>query len=126
MRVPALILASVLVLLTGSTDVALDAQAASTLYDGLEGQVRPAPAEASSGFHDDGVKYCNNFGPGGINITDNGGVYMWVVCEIGNFSGHNDKVSLTIGMTGEPACVDVDEVLATPGQHQFSLLGGGG
>ncbi|MDO8615358.1 MAG: thrombospondin type 3 repeat-containing protein [Dehalococcoidia bacterium] len=74
--------------------------------------------------HDDGVKYCNNFGPGAINITDNVGAYMWVVCEIGNFSGHNDKVHLDVTMSGNPACVSVQKVLIVPGQADFILLGG--
>jgi hypothetical protein len=75
-------------------------------------------------IHDDGVKYCNNFGPGAINITDNVGSYMWVVCEIGNFSGHNDKVNLNVTMNGNPACVSVQKVLIVPGQTNFILLGG--
>ena len=49
---------------------------------------------------------------------------MWVVCEIGNFSGHNDKVHLAVTMNGDPACVSVQEVLIVPGQADFVILGG--
>jgi hypothetical protein len=45
--------------------------------------------------HDDGVKYCLKFGPAPINLSDNGGAYMWVLCEIGNFTSHNDNVVIT-------------------------------
>jgi hypothetical protein len=45
--------------------------------------------------HDDGVKYCLKFGPAPVNLSDNGGAYMWVLCEIGNFSGHDDSVVIT-------------------------------
>jgi hypothetical protein len=75
-------------------------------------------------FHDDGVKYCNNFGPGAINISDPVGAYMWIVCEIGNFSGHNDKVHLDVSVLGDPDCVDDTGVLIVPGQSDFVLLGG--
>jgi hypothetical protein len=30
--------------------------------------------------HDVGVKYCLKFGPAPINLTDNGGAYVWVLC----------------------------------------------
>jgi hypothetical protein len=45
--------------------------------------------------HDDEVKYCLKFGPAPVNLSDNGGAYMWVLCEIGNNSGHDDSVVIT-------------------------------
>jgi len=75
--------------------------------------------------HDPGVKNCSKFGPSPINLSDTVGAYMWVICEIGNFSGHDDIVTLnfTIGgnLPGAPGCV-VTKVLVIPGQLTFTLL----
>jgi hypothetical protein len=76
-------------------------------------------------FHDDGVKYCDKFGPAPINLSDSVGSYMWVVCEIGNFSGHDDTVTIDFTVTGNlpvaPGCV-LTETLVIPGQNTFILL----
>jgi hypothetical protein len=57
--------------------------------DGLGDACDPTP------LHDDGVKYCLKFGPAPINLSDNTGAYLWILCEVGNFSGHDDFVVIT-------------------------------
>ncbi len=76
--------------------------------------------------HDDGVKYCLKFGPAPINLSDNGGAYMWVLCEIGNFSGHDDSVVITsaaalLTWTAPAGCTAVTSLLI-PGRTDFVLL----
>jgi hypothetical protein len=76
--------------------------------------------------HDDGVKYCLKFGPAPVNLSDNGGAYMWVLCEIGNFSGHNDAVVITaaaalLSWTPPTGCT-ATTVLLIPGATSFVLL----
>jgi hypothetical protein len=76
--------------------------------------------------HDDGVKYCLKFGPAPINLTDNGGSYMWVLCEIGNFSGHDDNVVITAPGSlltwSPPAGCTATTSLLIPGRTDFVLL----
>jgi hypothetical protein len=77
-------------------------------------------------FHDDGVKYCLKFGPAPVNLSDNGGAYMWVLCEIGNFSGHNDSVVITaanalLSWTPPAGCTATTSLL-NPGRTDFTLL----
>ncbi len=78
--------------------------------------------------HDDGVKYCLKFGPAPINLSDNGGAYMWVLCEIGNFSGHDDSVVITgassILTATLPSGCTASTVLLIPGRTDFVLLNG--
>ena len=78
--------------------------------------------------HDDGVKYCLKFGPAPINLSDNGGAYMWVLCEIGNFSGHDDSVVITaasaILTASLPTGCTASTVLLIPGRTDFVLLAG--
>ncbi len=78
--------------------------------------------------HDDGVKYCLKFGPAPINLSDSGGAYMWVLCEIGNFSGHDDAVIITdpanlVTVTLPNGCTK-STVLLIPGRIDFVLLAG--
>jgi hypothetical protein len=76
--------------------------------------------------HDDGVKYCLKFGPAPINLSDNGGAYMWVLCEIGNFSGHDDSVVITSAASlltwTPPAGCTAATSLLIPGRTDFVLL----
>jgi hypothetical protein len=76
--------------------------------------------------HDDGVKYCLKFGPAPINLSDNGGSYMWVLCEIGNFSGHDDNVVITSAANlltwTPPAGCTATTSLLIPGRVDFVLL----
>jgi hypothetical protein len=76
--------------------------------------------------HDDGVKYCLKFGPAPINLSDNGGSYMWVLCEIGNFSGHDDNVVITAAANlltwTPPAGCTATTALLIPGRTDFVLL----
>jgi hypothetical protein len=76
--------------------------------------------------HDDGVKYCLKFGPAPVNLSDNGGAYMWVLCEIGNFSGHDDSVVITSAANlltwTPPAGCTATSVLLIPGRVDFVLL----
>jgi hypothetical protein len=78
--------------------------------------------------HDDGVKYCLKFGPAPVNLSDNGGAYMWVLCEIGNFSGHDDFVVISdaasILTANLPSGCVADTVLLIPGRTDFVLLNG--
>jgi len=76
--------------------------------------------------HDDGVKYCLKFGPAPVNLSDNGGAYMWVLCEVGNFSGHDDSVVITsaanlLTWTAPAGCTAVTSLLI-PGRTDFVLL----
>ena len=82
--------------------------------------------------HDDGVKYCLKFGPAPINLTDHAGSYLWLLCEIGNFSGHDDEVVITSAAALiisqlpngciENDAVGIDPVLIIPGRTRFVLL----
>jgi hypothetical protein len=80
----------------------------------------------STPFHDNGVKYCLKFGPAPINLSDNGGAYMWVLCEIGNFSSHHDFVVITAASqlvsANLPAGCTANSVLLIPGRVDFVLL----
>jgi hypothetical protein len=86
--------------------------------------------------HDDGVKYCLKFGPAPINLSDNG-TYMWVLCEIGNFSGHDDFVVISDAddilsggiLNGSLNPLDADgcgnqTTMLIPGRTDFVLLNG--
>jgi hypothetical protein len=78
--------------------------------------------------HDDLVKYCQKFGPAPINLSDNVGAYMWVLCEIGNDSGHDDLVVITSAAnlitTALPAGCTKNTSLLIPGATTFILLDG--
>jgi hypothetical protein len=78
--------------------------------------------------HDDQVKYCLKFGPAPINLSDNGGAYMWVLCEIGNLSGHDDPVVITaasnILSVNLPTGCTATTSLLIPGRTDFVLLAG--
>jgi hypothetical protein len=82
----------------------------------------------STSNHDDGVKYCLKFGPAPVNLSDNGGAYMWVLCEIGNFSGHDDAVVISdpaaILTASLPSGCTASTVLLIPGRTDFVLLAG--
>jgi hypothetical protein len=75
---------------------------------------------------DDGVKYCLKFGPAPINLSDNDGSYMWVLCEIGNFSGQDDAVVITAAANlltwSPPAGCTATTSLLIPGRVDFVLL----
>jgi hypothetical protein len=72
--------------------------------------------------HDDGVKSCMKFGPAPINLSDTAGSYMWLICEIGNFSGHDDVVVINPQVTGNPANCTLVNTLVIPGRTRFILL----
>ena len=73
--------------------------------------------------HDVEVKYCLKFGPSAINLSDTVGSYMWVICEIGNNSEHDEPVNIDLTVTGNPAgCEDLVETLVIPGLETFLLL----
>jgi hypothetical protein len=79
--------------------------------------------------HDDEVKYCTKFGPAPVNLSDNDGAYLWVLCEIGNDSGHDDFVIITdpadIDAALEaqvPADCDVTVSLLIPGRTDFVIF----
>jgi hypothetical protein len=66
------------------------------------------------------------FGPAPVNLSDNGGAYMWVLCEIGNFSGHDDAVVITSAANlltwTPPAGCTAATTLLIPGRPDFVLL----
>jgi hypothetical protein len=78
--------------------------------------------------HEDLVKYCLKFGPAPINLSDSVGSYMWVLCEIGNDSGHDDLVVITAAAnlitTALPAGCTANTSLLIPGATTFVLLDG--
>jgi len=72
--------------------------------------------------HDVGVKYCTLVGPAAVNISDDNGRYMWVLCEIGNFSDHIELVTISLAVTGPvPAGCSRTQALILPGQDQFVM-----
>jgi hypothetical protein len=77
--------------------------------------------------HDVEVKYCLKFGPAPINLTDSLGAYLWVICEIGNNSNHDEVVTIahSVNVTLPAGCTKsatADELIV-PGQNTFLLLG---
>ncbi len=76
--------------------------------------------------HDDTVKYCLKFGPAPINLSDTGGAYMWVLCEIGNLTSHDDSVVITSAANLVTATLPNGCSMATslliPGRTDFVLL----
>jgi hypothetical protein len=79
--------------------------------------------------HDDTVKYCLKFGPAPINLSDTDGSYMWLLCEIGNLTDHDDIVDITTAaavnaqLAGAlPVGCTVSTVLLIPGSTHFVLL----
>jgi hypothetical protein len=74
-------------------------------------------------FHDDLVKYCLKFGPAPVNLSDNFGSYLWVLCEIGNDSGHDDLVTINPEFIANlPGDCTAELQLIIPGQTTFILL----
>ncbi len=49
--------------------------------------------------HDPDVKSLIVLGPAAINLSDTTGRYMWVIAEIGNFSGHVETVNIAHVLT---------------------------
>ncbi|MEX0800901.1 MAG: hypothetical protein WD379_06790 [Dehalococcoidia bacterium] len=73
--------------------------------------------------HDLVVKYCIKVGPAPVNLSDNQGHYMWTLCEIGNFSDHDEAVTITLTLEAAPAGCDVDTTRILPGQSTILLDG---
>jgi hypothetical protein len=71
--------------------------------------------------HDVGTKSCLVFGPAPVNLslTDTTGRYMWVICEVGNFSGHTEKVSIDLTVEAPPTGCTSSESLILPGFDNF-------
>jgi hypothetical protein len=71
------------------------------------------------------VKYCLLVGPAAVNLSDNNGRYMWVICEVGNLASDAELVhiSMSIAENVPNGCTRViSQVL--PGQQQFFLAPG--
>jgi hypothetical protein len=73
--------------------------------------------------HDLVVKYCLKLGPAPINLSDNAGSYMWILCEIGNFSDHDEVVEIGEVISGVPAGCELLEQTILPGQDTILLQG---
>jgi len=71
--------------------------------------------------HDVTVKHCLKFGPAPANISDTGGTYMWVVCEIGNSMDYPETVAIALNVIGVPAGCDQIQQIVLPGQDAFEL-----
>jgi hypothetical protein len=69
--------------------------------------------------HDVGTKSCLVFGPAPANLGDTTGRYMWVICEVGNFSGHPEQVSINLTVEAPPTGCASSESLILPGFEQF-------
>jgi len=75
--------------------------------------------------HDVGVKYIILVGPAAVNISDTNGRYMWVIAEVGNFSDHDELVTVSMSIAeAVPAGCTRAIVLILPGQLQFVLYEG--
>jgi hypothetical protein len=79
----------------------------------------------STPTHDVGVKYIVLIGPAAVNLSDTNGRYMWVMAEVGNFSSHNELVTVSISIAeAVPTGCTRTIVLILPGQAQFILIVG--
>jgi hypothetical protein len=75
--------------------------------------------------HDVGVKYIILVGPAAVNLSDTNGRYMWVIAEVGNFSDHDELVTVSMSIAeAVPAGCTRAIVLILPGQLQFVLYEG--
>jgi hypothetical protein len=75
--------------------------------------------------HDVGVKYIILVGPAAVNLSDTNGRYMWVIAEVGNFSDHDELVSVSMNIAeAVPAGCTRVIALILPGQLTFILLEG--
>jgi hypothetical protein len=74
-------------------------------------------------YHDVGTKACVVFGPAPANIGD-GASYMWVICEIGNFSNHQEQVSVALDVDDPPAACTEAPQLILPGLSNFWMVAG--
>jgi hypothetical protein len=75
--------------------------------------------------HDVGVKYCILVGPAAVNLSDTNGRYMWIICEVGNFSDHDELVSVSMSiLEAVPAGCTRITTLILPGQLTFILASG--
>jgi len=71
--------------------------------------------------HELKIKYCLKFGPAPVNVSDNFGSYMWVICEIGNKDGHVNPATLYLDVSGVPTgCTQLEQRLL-PGQGSFEM-----
>jgi hypothetical protein len=83
--------------------------------DGLGDACDPTPR------HELEIKYCLKFGPAPVNLSDAGGAYMWVICEIGNKNGWVNPATIDLTVNGVPAGCTHGQQLVLPGQAAFSL-----
>jgi len=74
--------------------------------------------------HDLVVKFCLKLGPPPINLSEDAGSYLWILCEVGNFSNHDETVTLSGIVSGNPAgCELLVEETILPGQPTILLQG---
>jgi hypothetical protein len=68
------------------------------------------------------VKNCLKFGPAPVNLSDQQGRYMWVICEIGNTSSKSEDVVIELNVTGVPtSCLVPVQQLILPGLDHFVM-----
>ena len=87
-----------------------------------------AEGGSASETHDVGVVTCIKQGPGPINLSDSGGAYMYMQCEITNFSSHDEMVSIAdpsniLSAQIPPGCW-ASTVLVVPGSTAFVIRAG--
>lgn len=69
------------------------------------------------------IKYCIKLGPAPVNLSSTQGSYMWILCEIGNFSDHAETVTIAASITGVPAGCTLLQQTILPGQSTIALNG---
>jgi hypothetical protein len=73
--------------------------------------------------HDLVIKYCIKVGPAPVNLSDNQGHYLWTLCEIGNFSDHDEAVTVSLTLETAPTGCSVVTTRLLPGQATILLDG---
>jgi hypothetical protein len=86
--------------------------------DGMGDACDPEP------YHDVGTKSCLVFGPAPVNLGDSTDRYMWVICEVGNFSNHDEEVSVELTVEDPPAHCGKLQSLILPGFDNFWMTSG--
>jgi hypothetical protein len=71
--------------------------------------------------HELEIKGCLKFGPAPANISDTGGTYMWVICEIGNLDAYVNPATISLEVGPIPTGCTTVQQLVLPGLETFAL-----